>query len=76
VPQRRLFIPVDQLAFGGGYRQGLEDTLIATSPTFGWRDQVVTREVIKAEHNLFGAVAERSVVLGYEQMIAGVEVTG
>lgn len=63
-------------AFGGGYVEGLGNTLIATSPTFGWRDAVQVREAIDAQRNVFAVVAERSVVVGYEALIAAVTVTG
>lgn len=55
--------------FGGGYVAGLGDTLVATSPIFGWRDEVQVYETFKVENNLFAAVAERSVVVGYEAAI-------
>lgn len=56
--------------FGGGYVEGLGKALIASSPTYGWRDQVAVRETIDAQNNQFIAIAERSVVIGYEQAIA------
>ena len=66
--------------FGGGYaaagpNPGLGDTLVATSPTFGWRDQVALRETVKYEWNRFVAIAERSVVVGYEAAIGAAVVT-
>lgn len=61
--------------FGGGYVDGLDDVLIATSPTFGWRDQVALRTAIDERHNTFAAVAERTVLVGYEHLIAAVEIT-
>lgn len=62
--------------FGGGYVTGLTDTLVATSPTFGWRGPVAVRDAMKLEWNRFKAVAERSLVIGYEQAIGAVDVTG
>ncbi|OLT47433.1 hypothetical protein BJF87_04100 [Gordonia sp. CNJ-863] len=56
--------------FGGGYVDGLGKALIATSPTFGWRDEVAVRETISAENNEFIAIAERSVVVGWETAVA------
>ncbi|WP_273490610.1 MULTISPECIES: hypothetical protein [Gordonia] len=56
--------------FGGGYVDGLGKALIATSPTFGWRDEVVVRETVDAPSNRFLAIAERSVVIGWESAIA------
>lgn len=61
--------------FGGGYIEGLGDTLVGTSPTFGWRDQPVLREAIEARYNQFVAVAERSVVIGYEHAVGAATIT-
>lgn len=61
--------------FGGGYVDGLDATLVATSPTFGWRDQVAVRDTMKVEHNLFVAIAERSLLVGYEAAIGAAEIT-
>ncbi|MFV8050371.1 hypothetical protein [Mycobacterium sp. 48b] len=60
--------------FGGGYTDGLGEALVATSPTYGWRDQAVVRETKKLEHNLFAAVAERSLVVAYEATIGAVAI--
>lgn len=62
--------------FGGGYDTPLGLTLVATSPTFGWRDQVAVRETHQVEVNTFLAIAERSVVVGYEHAIGAVTITG
>lgn len=64
-----------QWVFGGGYVEGLEATLVATSPTYGWRDTVAVREATKHERNLFVAVAERSLVIGYEAVLGAAEIT-
>jgi hypothetical protein len=57
--------------FGGGYVDGLGDTLVATSaPLFGWRSQAAVREAFDERHNRFLAIAERAVVIGYEKAIA------
>lgn len=61
--------------FGGGYVEGLGDQLIATSPTFGWRNTVQVREAIDERHNIFAAIAERSVVIGYEAAVGAVTIT-
>lgn len=61
--------------FGGGYVDGLDAVLVATSPTFGWRDQVQVRDTMKLEHNLFVAVAERSLVVGYEAVVGAATIT-
>lgn len=56
--------------FGGGYVDGLDRTIVATSQPFGWRDEATTRTVLDAKTNTFAAVAERTVVIGYEAVIA------
>ena len=61
--------------FGGGYVEGLDNTIVATSQPFGWRDQVQLRTAIDERHNIFAAIAERTVLLGYEALIAAVEIT-
>jgi hypothetical protein len=61
--------------FGGGYATPLGDILIGTSPTFGWRGPVEVREAIQYELNQFVAIAERSVVVGYEVAIGAAEIT-
>ncbi|MBY0397076.1 MAG: hypothetical protein K2X91_11505 [Thermoleophilia bacterium] len=60
---------------GGGYVDGLDDIIVATSQPFGWRDQVALRTAIDERHNIFAAVAERSVLIGYEHLIAAVQIT-
>jgi hypothetical protein len=61
--------------FGGGYVKGLtalsggEPVLVATSPTYGWRDAVEVRESLDFQRNRFVVVAERSVVIGYEHCV-------
>lgn len=61
--------------FGGGYVEGLDDMIVATSQPYGWRDQVQLRTAIDERANLFAAIAERSVVVGYEACIAAVTIT-
>lgn len=64
------------MAFGGGYVDGLGTTLVATSaPIFGWRDDVQFRSTLHPQTNEYLAVAERSVALGYEEIIGAVTVT-
>lgn len=65
----------NRYAFGGGYVEGLGGILVATSPVFGWRDAVQVRTVLKQDENIFAAVAERSVAVGYEKLIAAVQYT-
>jgi hypothetical protein len=48
---------------------------VATSPTFGWRDEAVLRDATKPEHNVYVTIAERSVVVGYEAAVAAVTVS-
>lgn len=55
--------------FGGGYDDGLALKIAATSPTFGWRTEVAVRASVTSDHRSYGAVAERSVVVGYEAML-------
>jgi hypothetical protein len=56
--------------FGGGYVDTLGNTLIATSPLYGWRTDAVIRDTFDQEHDNYIAIAERSVVIGYEKLIA------
>jgi hypothetical protein len=56
--------------FGGGYADGLGNNIVATSPTYGWRDQVAVRDTMKTSENVYAAVAERSLVVGYEAAVA------
>ena len=63
--------------FGGGYVDGLGDTLVGTSPTYGWRSTVEVREtddVRGAGHSSL-AVAERAVLVGYEKLVAAATIT-
>ncbi|OPX12483.1 hypothetical protein [Mycobacterium sp. AT1] len=61
------------LVVDGGYADGLGETLIATSaPLFGWRDQPQVRTAIDEKHNTFVAVAERTVLVGCEAVVASV----
>lgn len=59
--------------FGGGYVDGLDDEIVVTSQPFGWRDSVTVRTALDPSGNLFVAVAERTVVVGYEAVIAAVQ---
>lgn len=65
---------------GGGYVTEADSGLlpgliVATSQPFGWRDAPTTRTAIDERHNLFAAVAERSLLVGYEAVIAAAQVT-
>ncbi|SIJ61804.1 gp13 protein [Mycobacteroides abscessus subsp. bolletii] len=57
---------------GGGYVDGLEDTIVATSQPYGWRDEPQVRTAIDERANIFAAVAERTVLVGYEALVAAV----
>jgi hypothetical protein len=59
---------------GGGYIDGLGNTIVATSQPFGWRDAPSTRTAIDAHNGIYAAVAERSVTIGYEAVIAAVTI--
>jgi hypothetical protein len=62
--------------FGGGYVDGLDDTIVATSQPFGWRTDAPTITAIDTEFkDVFAAVAERSVLVGYESVVAAVQIT-
>ncbi|BBB42860.1 hypothetical protein [Mycobacteroides abscessus] len=61
--------------FGGGYVSALGAKLIATSPTYGWRGPVELRDAPSLQHNEFKAIAERSLVVGYEALIGAVNIT-
>lgn len=54
-------------SFGGGYELG--STIVATSPTFGWRSEATVRDTIEQKYNQFAAIAERVLVVGYEAAI-------
>lgn len=60
--------------FGGGYASVLGDTLIATGPVFVWRDEQTVQTTFDHRVNLRVAVAERTVVVGYECLIAAVTI--
>lgn len=64
-----------QYVAGGGYVEGLGDRLVLTSPIFGWRGDMESNEALKLEYNQFIAVAERSVLLGYEKIVAVAEIS-
>ncbi len=53
----------------GGGVDGLGTRLVAPSPLCGWRNEVKVHEAGKLEHNLVKAIAERSLVVGYEAAV-------
>ncbi|MGE2690093.1 hypothetical protein [Mycolicibacterium pulveris] len=60
--------------FGGGYIDALGDKLVATSQPFGWRGEVALRTGEDLPLNRFHAIAERSLVIGYEALLGAVEI--
>lgn len=60
--------------FGGGYVDGLGEKLVATSQPFGWRTESVVRAADAVDGSRFQAVAERSVLVGYEALVGAVEI--
>ena len=64
-----------QYVAGGGYVQGLTNRLVLTSPVQGWRSDLESNEALKLQYNQFIAVAERSVLLGYEKIVATVTIS-
>ncbi|GAA1072977.1 MULTISPECIES: hypothetical protein [Tsukamurella] len=61
--------------FGGGYPLVLGDTIVATSPTAGWRTAAAEFKTLEVQRdNIAAAIAERSVLIGYEHAIGAVTV--
>lgn len=56
--------------FGGGYTETLGSTLVATSALYGWRTDAVVRDTFDSRTDEYAAIAERSLVVVYEQLIA------
>lgn len=62
--------------FGGGYVDGLDSTIVATSQPFGWRNAPITTAAIDTVHkDVFAAITERSVCIGYEHVISAVTIS-
>lgn len=67
--------------FGGGYVDGLDDVMVATSQPYGWRDApALTTGAVEPSGgvtwaNLYVAMAEQTFAVGYEKLIAAVTVT-
>lgn len=61
-------------AFGGGYDDVLGDTIVATGPISIWQDDLFTQAALDPNTNTRIAVAERTVVVGYECFISSVTV--
>lgn len=60
--------------FGGGYADALADTIVATTPVYGWRGPVTLRDATTYQLNQYSAVAERSLLIAYEAALAAAEV--
>lgn len=60
---------------GGGYVDTLGGTLVATTPVYGWQSTVVQEDTVEHTGNRYYSMAERSVVLGYERLVASVTIT-
>jgi len=60
--------------FGGGYVNGLQNVVVGTSALYGWRDQVQVRESVDTAHNRRIAIAERSVVIGFERAVSAARI--
>lgn len=63
------------LAFGGGYDAVLGGVLVATGPTTVWRSEIFQQDTISPDENLRAAIAERTIVAGYESLTGAVAVT-
>ena len=62
-------------AFGAGYEDTLGNEIVATGPVSVWRDPYVTRSTLDERHNIKAAIAERGLVIGYECLVAAVDIT-
>lgn len=60
--------------FGSGYSEALDWKLVGTTQTFGWRSAPTVREADDVETGTFVAIAERSVVVGYEAAVGYAEI--
>lgn len=56
--------------FGGGYVDTIPETIFATSNLYGWRDDIQVRPTYDQRTGVYAAIAERSVVIGYEKLVA------
>lgn len=55
--------------FSAGYATPFGNRLIGTTATYGWRDEITVREAFQYDRNQFVAIAERSVIVGYEAVV-------
>lgn len=58
--------------FGGGYVDVLNGLMVATSPVFGLRSEVMVTAALDEVHDRYIAIAERTFVVGYEKLVAAV----
>ncbi len=56
--------------FGDGYIEGLGKALVASSPTTAGADPWPSGTPLASTENEYLAIAERSVVIGYERAVA------
>lgn len=62
--------------FGGGYAAAsLGATLIGTGPVFGWRDEVAVRDALHPHSSEYIAIAERSVLVATEALVAAATIS-
>jgi len=62
---------------GGGYVDGLVNSIVVTSKPYGWRDEPTTKAALSDDpkrRNLYAAVTERTVAIGYEAVIAAAQI--
>lgn len=56
--------------YGGGYVAGLGAKVVVTTQPFGWRGAAEAKSVVSPQTNQYVAVVERSLVIGYEAVLA------
>lgn len=62
--------------FGGGYVDSLDQALVATSQPYGWRTDVAVQAGLSiVQHNVYSAVAERSLLIGYEAAVGAATIS-
>ncbi|MGA4690142.1 hypothetical protein ACPCXD_07715 [Rhodococcus sp. AB351] len=62
------------LAFGSGYDVVLGSTLVATGPVTVFRSEIFEQDTLSPDQNLRAAIAERTIVAGYECLATAVEI--
>lgn len=61
--------------FGAGYVSTLVDTMVGTTRVEGWRTSADLRDTIEHDTNEYVAIAERSMLLAYEKVVAATTIT-